>query len=250
MGTPDVIESWISTPPRGHRRRPLCRRAACVSWPVQHRELRTGRLTRTAGQHNPGYSELRARRKSQNAVPVLRIEPVAVCRPAVPGVVEPAPAPVHAVRALLRPVGSDLRPSSYFPPALAPFKNIAVHVVQTPRVGQFLADTVSVLLANLPSILVVPGVLSQPGRIISKAVNRGCSGTAGEMTACPGAQRAVPMASRVAKRPENAHRRCPSNGAANVIRLQRTCFRRLRRTPSGEGGTRRCVPVSGPLNRE
>ena len=43
----------------------------------------------------------------------------------------------------------------------APFEEIAVHVVQAPRVGQFLSDTVSVSLANIPSILFVPSVLSQ-----------------------------------------------------------------------------------------
>ncbi len=64
-------------------------------------------------------------------------------------------------------------------PVLAPFKDVAVHVVQTPRAGQFLTDTVSVLLANTPRILEVPGVLSQLRHIIPKAVNRGCSATAG-----------------------------------------------------------------------
>lgn len=54
-------------------------------------------------------------------------------------------------------------------PILAPFKNIAVHVVHSPRVGQFATNTVSVLLANVMSILVVPSVLPQLNHIIAKA---------------------------------------------------------------------------------
>ena len=64
-------------------------------------------------------------------------------------------------------------------PVLAPFPGIAVHVEQRPSIRKFLADAMSVLLAVFVSIRVVPRVIGQLLTIVSEAVSRGRSCTAG-----------------------------------------------------------------------
>ena len=75
-------------------------------------------------------TKLRAKRKPR-CCSGARLAPVAVRRAAVPGVVDPATAPVHPVRARAGPAGSVTRPDGYFVvPVRTPFPHVAVHVVQ------------------------------------------------------------------------------------------------------------------------
>src|SRR5690349_19222138 len=68
--------------------------------------------------------------KAQVVVPEVRRAPEAVRRAAAPGVVAPAPAPVHPVRALLGAywVGDQTR-RVVAVPVRTPFPHVAVHVV-------------------------------------------------------------------------------------------------------------------------
>jgi hypothetical protein len=113
--------------------------------------------------------------KAQADEPEVRSVPVAVRRPAAPGAVDPAAAPVHPERAHRSTSRISYRTARVVAmPVLAPLPHITVHVVQTPRIRLLLANWM-----RLSSrVLVVPTVIAQLGIAVTETVVRRRSGSA------------------------------------------------------------------------
>ena len=144
--------------------------ATCVPADKRLRSLARLRLLARRTQGNT---------KAEGVADDRRGFPEAERRPALLGTAEPSAATDHAGRARRRPRRICYALARIVSvPIRTPFPHIPVHVVQPPRVGLFLADSVGTSLPYIPSILRVPCVLAQLRSIITKAINRRRSGTA------------------------------------------------------------------------